>query len=150
MDPNGKVAVVTGGASGIGRGIARAFAGQGMKLVLADIEQGPLDEVVREFTAAGTEAIGVRTDVSKLEQIEALAAATLDRFGAVHVLCNNAGIGMSNPIGATSMADWRWTRRSQGSGNAVDWRSWPPAPVRTANPAHKSGPAQSAGQCRSR
>ena len=109
MDVNGRVAVITGGASGIGRGIARTFAAQGMKLVLADIEQGPLDETVAEFTRVGTEAIGVRTDVSKLDQIEALAARTLDRFGAAHVLCNNAGIGMSNPVGATSMADWKWT-----------------------------------------
>lgn len=109
MEVNGKVAVITGGASGIGRGIARTFAAQGMKIVLADIEQAPLDEAVAEFTKAGTEAIGVRTDVSKLQQIEALAATTLDRFGAAHILCNNAGIGMSNPVGATSMADWRWT-----------------------------------------
>ena len=109
MDVKGKVAVITGGASGIGRGIARTFAAQGMKLVLADIEQGPLDEAVAEFTKVGTDAIGVRTDVSKLDQIEALAAKTLDRFGAAHVLCNNAGIGMSNPVGATSMADWKWT-----------------------------------------
>ena len=109
MDLNGKIAVVTGGASGIGRGIARTFAREGMKLVLADIEQAPLDEVVAELAAAGTEAIGVRTDVSKLDQIEALAARTLDEFGGVHVLCNNAGIGMSNPVGATSIQDWRWT-----------------------------------------
>ena len=109
MELTGKVAVVTGGASGIGRGMARAFARSGMHVVLADIEQGPLDEVVAELAASGTEAIGVRTDVSQLEQVEALAARALERFGAVHVLCNNAGIGMSNPVGATSMADWRWT-----------------------------------------
>jgi NAD(P)-dependent dehydrogenase (short-subunit alcohol dehydrogenase family) len=109
MDLDGKIAVITGGASGIGLGIARTFALQGMKLVLADIEQGPLDDVVAQFNRTGTDAIGVRTDVSKLDQIEALAQTTLDRFGAVHVLCNNAGIGMSNPVGATSMADWRWT-----------------------------------------
>ncbi len=109
MDVQGRVAVVTGAASGIGRGIARSFARSGMKLVLADIEQGPLDEAVAEFTDQGIEAIGLRTDVSKLEQIEALAARTMERFGAVHVLCNNAGIGMSNPIAATSLEDWRWT-----------------------------------------
>lgn len=109
MDVTGKTAVVTGAASGIGRGMARCFAGQGMKLVLADIEQAPLDEVVAELTQNGTEVIGVRTDVSKPEQIEALAAAALDRFGGVHVLCNNAGVGTSDPIGATSLEDWRWT-----------------------------------------
>ena len=109
MDVQGKIAVVTGAASGIGRGMARAFADNGMKLVLADIEQGPLDEAVAEFTERGTDAIGLCTDVSKLDQVESLAAQAMDRFGAVHVLCNNAGIGMSNPISATSLEDWRWT-----------------------------------------
>jgi NAD(P)-dependent dehydrogenase (short-subunit alcohol dehydrogenase family) len=109
MDVNGKTAVVTGGASGIGRGIVRCLAGEGMNVVLADIEQPPMDEVVAELAAKGTAAIGMRTDVSKLDQVEALAAAALDRFGAVHVLCNNAGVGVSNPVGATSMEDWRWT-----------------------------------------
>jgi NAD(P)-dependent dehydrogenase (short-subunit alcohol dehydrogenase family) len=109
MDVKGKTAVVTGGASGIGRGIVRCLAGRGMNVVLADIEQPPMDEVVAEVAALGTVAIGVRTDVSKLDEVEALAAAALDRFGAVHVLCNNAGVGVSNPLGATSMEDWRWT-----------------------------------------
>ncbi len=80
-----------------------------MNVVVADIEHAPMDEVVAELAAKGTAAIGVRTDVSKLDQIEALAAAALDRFGAVHVLCNNAGVGVSNPVGTTSMEDWRWT-----------------------------------------
>jgi NAD(P)-dependent dehydrogenase (short-subunit alcohol dehydrogenase family) len=109
MDVKGKTAVVTGGASGIGRGIVRCLAGQGMNVVLADIEQDPMDEVVAELATRGSEAIGIRTDVSKLEQVEALAAAAVERFGAVHVLCNNAGVGVSNPVGATSMEDWRWT-----------------------------------------
>ncbi len=108
-DVRDKVAVVTGGGSGIGRGMARAFAGAGAKLVLADIEQGPLDAVVNELTAAGHAAIGVRTDVSKLADIEALAEATMDTYGAVHVLCNNAGVGTPAPIGQTSLADWEWT-----------------------------------------
>ncbi|MEO5899816.1 MAG: SDR family NAD(P)-dependent oxidoreductase [Ilumatobacteraceae bacterium] len=109
MDVKGKTAVVTGGASGIGRGISRCLASQGMNVVLADIEQSPMDEMVAELAGAGAAAIGVRTDVSKLDQVEALAAAALDRFGAVHVLCNNAGVGVPNPVGATSMEDWRWT-----------------------------------------
>lgn len=108
-DVRDKVAVVTGGGSGIGRGIARAFAGAGAKLVLADIEQGPLDATVNELTAAGHAAVGVRTDVSKLAEIEALAEATMDTYGAVHVLCNNAGVGTAAPIGQTSLADWEWT-----------------------------------------
>ncbi len=109
MDVQGKTAVVTGGASGIGRGITRCLAQQGMNLVVADIEQGPLDDVVAELDAAGTAVIGVQTDVSQLTEVEALAGAAIDRFGAVHVLCNNAGIGVSGPVGATSIEDWRWT-----------------------------------------
>jgi NAD(P)-dependent dehydrogenase (short-subunit alcohol dehydrogenase family) len=108
-DVRDKVAVVTGGGSGIGRGIARAFAGAGAKLVLADIEQGPLDAVVDELVAAGHAAVGIRTDVSKLADIESLAEATMDTYGAVHVLCNNAGVGTAAPIGQTSLADWEWT-----------------------------------------
>ena len=108
-DVRDKVAVVTGGGSGIGRGMARAFANAGAKLVLADIEQGPLDVVVNELTASGHAAIGVRTDVSKLADIEALAEATMETYGAVHVLCNNAGVGTPAPIGQTSLADWEWT-----------------------------------------
>ncbi len=109
MDVNGKVAVVTGGASGIGRGMARCFGANGMKVVVADIESGPLDEVVAELSAKGIEALAVRTDVSKAEDIQALADATLERFGAVHVLCNNAGVGVSDPVAETSLEDWIWT-----------------------------------------
>jgi len=105
----GKVAVVTGAGSGIGLGMARAFAGAGMRLVLADIEVPALDAAVAELRAAGHEAIGVRTDVSKLAEVEALATATMDTYGAVHVLCNNAGVGVAAPIGETSIADWEWT-----------------------------------------
>lgn len=109
MDVNGKVAVVTGGASGIGRGMARCFGANGMKVVVADIESGPLDEVVAELSAKGVEALAVRTDVSKAEDIQTLADATLERFGAVHVLCNNAGVGVSDPVAETSLEDWIWT-----------------------------------------
>jgi NAD(P)-dependent dehydrogenase (short-subunit alcohol dehydrogenase family) len=108
-DVRDKVAVITGAASGIGLGMARAFAGAGARLVLADIESGPLDATVAELTAAGAEAVGVRTDVSQLADIEALAEATMDTYGAVHVLCNNAGVGVSAPVGKTSLADWEWT-----------------------------------------
>jgi NAD(P)-dependent dehydrogenase (short-subunit alcohol dehydrogenase family) len=108
-DVRDKVAVITGAGSGIGLGMARAFAGAGAKLVLADIESGPLDAAVAELTAAGHAAVGVRTDVSKLADIEALAEATMDTYGAVHVLCNNAGVGCAAPVGQTSLADWEWT-----------------------------------------
>ncbi len=105
----GWVAVVTGAASGIGRGMVKSFTAAGMKVMLADIEQAALDATVAEFTAAGFEVAGVRTDVSKLAEVQQLAVATLDTFGTVNVLCNNAGVGIAAPIGQTSLEDWEWT-----------------------------------------
>ena len=107
-DLRGRVAVVTGAGSGMGLGMARAFAADGMKLVLADVDTAALDAAVAGFAAAGTEAIGVKTDVSKLEQVEALAQAALDRFGAIHVAANNAGIGIPTNTERMKLDDWRW------------------------------------------
>ncbi|MGH7440814.1 MAG: SDR family NAD(P)-dependent oxidoreductase [Polyangiaceae bacterium] len=107
-DLKGKVAVVTGAASGIGRAMAERFAREGMKVVLADVEAGPLaaarDSVAR--TAAG--AIAVQADVSKLEQVEALARSTFEAFGTAHVVCNNAGIGAGGMMWQVPLADWSW------------------------------------------
>jgi NAD(P)-dependent dehydrogenase (short-subunit alcohol dehydrogenase family) len=108
METSERVAVITGGASGIGRGMARAFAGAGMRLVLADLDEGMLTSIVDELAAGGTEVIGQPCDVSQLESVEALAAAALDRFGAVHVLCNNAGVGIPTPTHNIRLEDWRW------------------------------------------
>ena len=91
-DLNGKVAVITGGAGGIGRAMGERFVQEGMKVVLADLKQGALDETVAEMRAQGADVIGVATDVSKLESVEALRDATLEHFGKVHVVCNNAGV----------------------------------------------------------
>src|SRR5512134_2614404 len=87
-----KVAVVTGGASGLGLAMARRFAAEGMKLVLADIEEEALRKVETDFRKAGVPVIGIWTDVSRAQDIERLAEKTLATFGAVHVLCNNAGV----------------------------------------------------------
>ena len=103
-----KTAVITGGASGIGLAMAEAFAAAGMKLVLADIEEAPLDDAVKALKAAGAEAIGVLTDVTKTDQLEALADRSYDAFGAVHVVCNNAGVGVGGPAWSISKADWDW------------------------------------------
>ncbi len=108
MQTQGRVAVITGGASGIGRGMANAFAGVGMKLMLADLDDNMVAAAAAELTAAGAEVATARCDVSKLEDVEALAQATLDRFGAVHVLCNNAGIGLPTPTHNIKLEDWRW------------------------------------------
>jgi NAD(P)-dependent dehydrogenase (short-subunit alcohol dehydrogenase family) len=107
-DLQGKVAVITGGASGIGRAVADRAAGEGMKIVLGDIEEGPLKEAVDELTGRGAEALGVVTDVSDAASVRALRDRTLDRFGAVHMGHNNAGIGLGGPIWEVSEEDWRW------------------------------------------
>ena len=88
----GRVAVVTGAASGMGRAFAERFAQEGMKVVLADVEQAPLDRAVTELRQAEYDVLGVLTDVSKQESVEALAQKALDTYGKVHVLCNNAGV----------------------------------------------------------
>ena len=108
-DLTGKVAVITGGASGIGLATARVLAREGMKLVLADIEEGPLDAVVKEFRASGTEVLGVETDVANHAEVGALADRTFDEFGAAHVVFNNAGIAVTGPIQETTHADWEWS-----------------------------------------
>ncbi len=108
METQGRVAVITGGASGIGLGMARAFADAGMKLVLADLDERKLGEAQAAFEAAGVEALTQSCDVSKLDQVEALAAAATERFGAVHVLCNNAGVGIPTPTHKLNLDDWRW------------------------------------------
>lgn len=105
---NGKVAVITGGASGIGLAMAEAFAKEGMQLVLADIEPGPLDSAVDSMKALGAEAIGVVTDVTQVDQIEALADSSYEAFGAVHVLCNNAGVGIGGLSWSIPRSDWDW------------------------------------------
>lgn len=105
----GKVAVITGAGSGMGLGMARAFAGAGMRIVAAEIDQASLDGAVAELTAAGHEAVGVRTDVSKLADVEALATAAMDHFGAVHVLCNNAGVCTFATIDTMTIEEWEWT-----------------------------------------
>ena len=104
----GKVAVITGGASGIGRAFADRFGADGMKLVLADIEKDALDGSVEELRQAGVEAIGVVTDVTDSAAVEALAEETLSAFGAVHLVCNNAGVAPLGPILDMTIESWRW------------------------------------------
>ncbi len=107
-DLNGKIAVITGGASGIGLGMARAFAGAGMKLVLADLDDAARDAAITEFRAAGTDAVGMHCDVSVHEQVQALAALATETYGGVHILCNNAGIGIPTATHPMKLSDWRW------------------------------------------
>lgn len=105
----GKTAVITGGASGIGLGMARSFAGAGMSLVLGDIESDRLDSVVEQFKADGHKAIGLKTDVSDETQVQALADAALAEFGSIHVVSNNAGVGVGGAVEKMGLNDWQWT-----------------------------------------
>ena len=107
-DVTGKTAVVTGAASGMGLAMAHSFAEAGMSVVMADIGQARLDTAVAAMTAAGHRAIGVRTDVADEAQIQALAEATLDEFGSVHVVANNAGIGIGGAVDEMTLDDWKW------------------------------------------
>jgi NAD(P)-dependent dehydrogenase (short-subunit alcohol dehydrogenase family) len=106
----GKTAVITGGASGMGRAFAERFAAAGMQVVLADIEQGALDTAVEELRATGATAIGVRTDVSSEADMRALAQRAIAELGQVNVVCLNAGVaGGNGPIETLTTADWQWT-----------------------------------------
>jgi NAD(P)-dependent dehydrogenase (short-subunit alcohol dehydrogenase family) len=107
-DLRDKVAVITGGASGIGRAVADRAAAEGMKLVLGDIEQGALEAAVDALSGNGAEVLGVVTDVSDASSVQALRDRALERFGAVHLVHNNAGIGLAGPIWEISEEDWRW------------------------------------------
>jgi NAD(P)-dependent dehydrogenase (short-subunit alcohol dehydrogenase family) len=108
---NGRVAVITGGASGIGLATARLFAREGMRIVLADVEAAALATAVAEITALGTETIGVQTDVGDLAQVRALADRTYERFGSAHVVFNNAGVAIFGPIQDMRHEDWEWVLR---------------------------------------
>ena len=107
----GKVAVVTGAGSGMGRAFAQRFAEEGMRVVLADVEREPLDRAVGELRAAGFEAVGVPTDVSSRQAVARLASEALDAFGAVHLVANNAGVEgyLDGAIWDATEKDWRWT-----------------------------------------
>jgi NAD(P)-dependent dehydrogenase (short-subunit alcohol dehydrogenase family) len=107
-DLRDKVAVVTGAASGMGRAFAERFAAEGMKVVLADIEEALLKEAVEQIRATGAEAIGVRADVRFEEQVQALADRTMAQFGAVHVVCNNAGVETGAQFADIPVSAWKW------------------------------------------
>ena len=103
-----KVAVITGAASGIGLAIAERCVREGMKVVLADIEETALTQAEKTLKTTGSNVLGVLTDVSKADEIKALAQQILDTFGAVHLLVNNAGIASGGAIWENTLADWKW------------------------------------------
>jgi NAD(P)-dependent dehydrogenase (short-subunit alcohol dehydrogenase family) len=147
QDLKGKVAVVTGGASGIGRGMAEIFLERGMKVVLADIESASLASTVDQLGASGGEVVGVECDVSSADSVERLRDETLTRFGAVHVLCNNAGVAGSG--GGTTweapQADWDWVMGVNLMGVIYGIRHFIPVMIDQGTPAHIVNTASMAG-----
>jgi NAD(P)-dependent dehydrogenase (short-subunit alcohol dehydrogenase family) len=104
----GKTAFITGGASGIGLALAQAFAKEGMKVMLADVETGALEQAVAGLRDVGADVRGIHCDVADAGSVERAAQATFDAFGHVHVLCNNAGVAAAGGIDNISVDNWRW------------------------------------------
>jgi NAD(P)-dependent dehydrogenase (short-subunit alcohol dehydrogenase family) len=129
----GTVAVITGAASGIGAALARAFSTAGCAVVLADVEQGPLGEVASSLVG---DALVVPTDVSDPAAVGNLADAAFERFGAVHVLCNNAGVSTFNPTLAQTLDDWRWVLGVNLWGVIHGVHTFLPRLLAQAQPAH--------------
>ena len=105
----GRTAVVTGGGSGIGEGLAHACHAAGMRVLLADVEEDEAERVAGDVRALGGEALAVRADVSSSGAVEELAARAYEAFGEVHLLCNNAGVLAVSPLAEAPEADWEWT-----------------------------------------
>ena len=149
----GKVAVVTGAASGIGRAMADRFAEAGMKVVLGDVEEQALDAAVTEMRQAEHDVLGVRCDVSTEDAIQDLADRTLEAYGAVHILCNNAGIVTGGSIVGDRdqyiweqpLSDWQWTLDVNLWGVIHGVRIFTPIMLAQNEPAHIVNTASTAG-----
>ncbi|ACC70227.1 SDR family oxidoreductase [Paraburkholderia phymatum] len=142
---DGKVAVITGAGSGFGRAFAEKGASLGMKLVLADVDEGALARTVDTLRAAGAEVIGVRTDVSNGAQVQALADAALEAFGKVHLLFNNAGVGAGGFLWESSANDWAWVFGVNVMGVAHGVRVFAPIMLGQNEAAHIVNTASVAG-----
>lgn len=140
-----RVAVVTGGASGLGRAMAWRFAREGMKIVLADIEQTTLDTTLEEFQEAGHEAIAVQGDVSRAADVESLAEQTLATFGAVHIVCNNAGVAPGGLVWEHTVKDWEWAMGPNVWGVIHGVRVFTPILLKQNTEAHIVNTASVAG-----
>jgi NAD(P)-dependent dehydrogenase (short-subunit alcohol dehydrogenase family) len=147
-DLKDRVAVVTGAASGIGKGIATRFAANGMKVVLADVEAKPLQEAADALRKTGAAVAAVQCDVSKPESVEALAREAYDAFGAVHVLCNNAGVAGSETARASweaSLGEWSWMMGVNVMGVVHGIRSFLPKMIESGHEGHVVNTASMAG-----
>lgn len=145
QDLQGKVAVVTGAASGIGRAIAERFAEEGMKIVLADVEEGPLKAAEAEMKLEGADVLAVKTDVSKCDEVEALAQATVEAYRTAHILVNNAGVGMPGVAWEISQKDWEWVLGVNLWGVIHGIRAFVPIMLEHGEPGHIINTASIAG-----
>lgn len=142
---SGKTAVVTGGASGIGRAMADRFAAEGMKVVIADVDPVALAAAEAEMRANGATVASMRTDVRNGEELEALARFTVDTFGGVNVLCNNAGIGIGGGIWQQTAQDWEWMLGVNLMGVVHGIRAFVPAMIAQGDECHVVNTASAAG-----
>ncbi len=108
QDVTGKVAFITGGASGMGLAMARSFSAAGMKIAIADVQQDALDAVKAEFKRSNSQVITLKVDVTDRDAMEQAARRTEDAFEKIHVVCNNAGVAVGGPIDAMQFQDWDW------------------------------------------
>jgi len=145
QDFRDKVAVVTGGASGIGRAMVDRFAQAGMRIVIADVEASALASAERELRDRGVKVLGVKTDVAKPDEVEALAAKAVEQFGGVHVLCNNAGVSVGGPMWEHTLADWEWVFGVNLWGVIYGIRTFVPIMLKQNQPAHIVSTASLAG-----
>jgi NAD(P)-dependent dehydrogenase (short-subunit alcohol dehydrogenase family) len=146
QDFTNKVAVVTGAASGIGKAMAQRFAAEGMQLVLADIEHEPVLQFAGELRAAGTHVLSQRVDVSKPDDLDMLAARAYDEFGAVHLLCNNAGIlPPGAPVWKEPLSTWHWTLNVNFFGVLHGVQAFVPRMLKANHEAHIVNTASLAG-----
>ncbi|MEV5595470.1 SDR family NAD(P)-dependent oxidoreductase [Streptomyces sp. NPDC052496] len=142
----GRTAVVTGAASGIGRGMAEAFAGEGMRVVLSDVEEAALHRTAAELRDAGAEVHAVVTDVADAADVTALADSALRTYGAVHVLCNNAGVYTgSKPSWESTLDDWAWILGVNLMGVVHGIRTFLPVMIEQNEEAHIVNTASMAG-----
>lgn len=142
----GKVAVVTGAASGIGLGLATRFAEEGMKVVLADVEEPALSTAAASLSDRGFPVVAVPTDVSKAEAVERLAERTREAFGKVHIVCNNAGIGGGfGKIWEASLKDWQWALNVNLWGVINGVHTFVPHMLEQGEPGHVVNTASVAG-----
>jgi len=141
----GRTAVITGGASGLGLAMARRFAREGVQLVLADVQADALERTAAEFAAAGTPVLAVRCDVSRAEEVERLRDEAVARFGAVHSLCNNAGVAPGGLAWESTVADWEWCLGVNVYGVIHGLRSFVPLMLSQDDEAHIVNTASVAG-----